>query len=347
MPCFKIISHYDISNYISYNHISSAHHAYIAAITTTSDPVTFKEATSHPNWIQAMDNELKALTLNKTWILATLPQGNNLHIINQTKHLLHQHFKLKDLGSLKYFLGLKIARNSKGININQRKYTLDLLSTIGLLACKPSKTPMARDTRLAADKGTPMTEVTKFRKLIGQLIYLFSTRPDIAYVVQQLSQHIESPTNIHYEAALRVLRYLKVAPAQGLFFPNNHPLQIKAFSDSDWATCPDTRRSITGYCIFQWIHNLLKDINIPFHTPATLYCDNASARHIATNSSFHERTKHIDLDWHLVREKLQQRLFLLLPVTSNQQLADVFTKLLDTTPFMDNVTKLGLHSIYS
>ncbi|XP_058741841.1 uncharacterized mitochondrial protein AtMg00810-like [Vicia villosa] len=329
-----------------------------------------------------MADEIQALTSNKTWIITTLPPGNDIQIINKTKQILHQHFHLKDLGPLKYFLGIEVARNTTSININQRKYTPDLLSSAGLLACKPAKTPMARDTRLSATKGITMTDPTKFRRLVGQLIYLLNTRPDIAYAVQQLSQHMQTPTDIHYEAALRVLRYRKNTPAQGIFFSSKQHLQIKAFSDSDWATCPDTRRSITGYCIYlgqslvswkskkqptvsrssteaeyrsmattvceiQWITNLLQELKIPLHTPANLYCDNASSRHIASNSSFHERTKDIDLDCHLVREKLQERLFHLLPVTSLQQLADVFTKPLDTTPFLDNLSKLGLHSIYS
>lgn len=166
----------------------------------------------------------KFFTLFLVYVDDLLIAGNNLDIITQTKQLLQKHFHIKYLGPLKYFLGLEIARKNNGININQRKYTLDILSTTGLLACKPSSTPMARDTRLSTNKGNPMTDPTKFIRLVGQLIYLLNTRPDIEYVFQQLSQHTHSPTDIHYETALCVLRYLKAAPAQGLFFPSTQPI---------------------------------------------------------------------------------------------------------------------------
>lgn len=133
-------------------------------------------------------------------------------------------------------------------------------------------------------------------------------RPDINYVTQQLSQHMHAPTSLHYDAAIRVLRYIKNTPAQGFFYPADFQLQLKAFSDSDWATCPDTRRSVTGYCIFlgqsliswkskkqptvsrssteaeyralaatacelQWLDYLLTDFQISFIKPSLLYCD--------------------------------------------------------------------------
>src|SRR4051812_35413798 len=99
-------------------------------------------------------------------------------------------------------------------------------------------------------------------------------------------------------------------------------------------------------CELQWLTNFLHELHIQFKTPSLLYCDNASAIHIANNSSFHERTKHIEIDCHIVREKLQQQLFQLLPVSSSQQLADLFTKPLDPSLFKSNICKLGLHTIY-
>jgi len=190
---------------------------------------------------------------------------------------------------------------------------------------------MQRGTKLQHESGTLMDDLSSYRQLVGQLIYLTNTRPDISYVVQQLSQFMSKPTSTHHEAAIRVLRYIKSCPDVGLFYPSTSHLQLKAFCDSDWATFPDTRKSVTGYTIFlgdsliswksekqptvskssseaeyramattvceiQWLTYLLQDFNLQFHTPALLYCDSQSARHIVANTSFHEQTKHIELD---------------------------------------------------
>lgn len=267
--------------------------------------------------------------------------GNDSTEISSITTALNSKFKIKYLGYLKYFLGLEIARSKYGIHICQRKYTLDILSECGLMASKPITTPMTKGTRLTQQGGNPLADPASYRRLIGKLLYLSQTRPDISFCVQQLSQFMGHPTSLHHEAAIRVLKYLKHTPAHGLFLPCSSSLQLKSFSDSDWASCPDSRRSITGYCIFlgdsliswkskkqatvsrssseaeyralasttcelQWLTFLLRDFHLPFQQPALLYCDNQLARHIAANNSFHERTKHIELDCHLVREKLQE-----------------------------------------
>ncbi|KAJ8773867.1 hypothetical protein K2173_008330 [Erythroxylum novogranatense] len=175
--------------------------------------------------------------------------SNNLQLIQTTKVFLDNAFKIKDLGPAKYFLGLELARSSARINLSQHKYTIDLLQDIGFLLSKPVATPMASDLRLSSS-GDFIADPSSFRCLIGKLLYLTTTRPDISFAVQQLSQFMTSPTTSHLQAAHRVLRYLKQSPGQGLFFRRNSPLKICAFSDSDWGTCPDSRKSITGYCIF-------------------------------------------------------------------------------------------------
>jgi hypothetical protein len=163
---------------------------------------------------------------------------------------LNTKFKLKDLGSVKYFLGLEIARNSKGISVSQRKYTLEILQDSGLLAAKLSKFPMEPNLKLSKQTGELLPDPTVYRRLIGRLIYLNITRPDITYSMQVLSQYMDAPRHPHLEAAHQVLRYLKTAPGQGIFFPASSDFQLKAFCDSDWAGCPDSRRSTTGFCVF-------------------------------------------------------------------------------------------------
>lgn len=336
-----------------------------------------QSSSDHSLFIKADTSSFIAILIYVDDILIA---GNNLTESTTIKAFLNTTFKIKDLGNLKYFLGLEVARSSQGIHVCQRKYTLDLLSETGLLDAKPCRTPMLKGTKLLEDSATLLPDPAAYRRLIGKLIYLTNTRPDISYSVQQLSQHMSSPTNLHHEAAIHVLRYLKSCPAHGILLPATSSIQLKAFCDSDWASCPDTRKSVTGFCIFlgdsliswkskkqatisrssseaeyramastvcelQWLTYLLKDFKLPDIPTALLYCDSQSARHIAANSSFHERTKHIELDCHLVREKLQQNLFHLLPISSAQQLADVFTKALDPTPFHNFISKLGLLNI--
>ena len=186
--------------------------------------------------------------------------GNNLDTIAYITKLLDQAFSIKDLGTLKFFLGLEVAQTSHGIHLSQRKYVLDILSDSGMLASRPVSTPMNYSTRLTASMGTPLSETSasSYRRLIGRLIYLTNTRPDITHAVQQLSQYMAHPTSAHSQAAFRILRYLKGSPGSGIFLATHGTLQLKAFSDSDWAGCRDTQRSIIGFIYsvsskFSWL----------------------------------------------------------------------------------------------
>ena len=176
--------------------------------------------------------------------------SNDMTEIKQVKDSLHRQFTIKDLGELQYFLGLEVARTSNGICLNQRKYAVDLLREEQFLHCKPVSTPIDPSVKLMANDSPCLTDHSDYRRLIGKLLYLTLTRPDISYAVQQLSQFVNQPTELHLKAAHRLLRYIKKAPSQGLFFAADNPLELKGYSDSDWAGCQDTRRSVTGFCLF-------------------------------------------------------------------------------------------------
>jgi hypothetical protein len=307
--------------------------------------------------------------------------GNDLMEFNRIKSILDLNFKIKDLGVLKYFLGLEIAQSKLGITISQRKYCLDLLQESGLLGSKPAITPLDPSAKLHQDKGQLYEDVSSYRRLIGKLLYLTNTRPAISFATQQLSQFLQKPTMSHYKAACRVVRYLKMNPGRGLFFPRDSDMQVLGYSDADWAGCLDRRRSTSGYCFFIgnslvswkakkqvtisrssseteyralstatfeliWILFLLRDLKITCPKLPVLYFDSQSALHIASNPVFHERTEHLEIDCHLVREKLQQGLLKLLPISTADQVADFLTKALPSPKFNQFVSKLGMIDIY-
>lgn len=175
--------------------------------------------------------------------------GTSPLLIDKVKIYIHGKFKLKDLGILKYFLGLEVARTKEGIFLHQRKYALELLEEHGFFESKPASTPIEQKHNLGLSTTPSLTDVLNFRRLIGKLIYLTVSRPDLAYTVHILSQFVNEPTEDHLKAAHRVLRYIKGAPAQRIFFPSNSALQLQVYCDADWAACPITRNSISGYCV--------------------------------------------------------------------------------------------------
>ncbi|XP_019430222.1 PREDICTED: uncharacterized protein LOC109337657 [Lupinus angustifolius] len=171
-------------------------------------------------------------------IILTGKSTTELHKIQQ---LLHKTFQVKDLGSLRYFLGFEIARTNKGISINQGKYTLEIVSDAGLLGYKLAPTLMLHGTHLFQDSSTPYQDAPAYRRMIGRLIYLTNTMPNISFTVNQLAQFMTTPTTMHHVAAIRVIKYIKGTPALGLFYPASSTLHIKAYNDSDWTSCPNIK----------------------------------------------------------------------------------------------------------
>ncbi|XP_014490329.1 uncharacterized protein LOC106753056 [Vigna radiata var. radiata] len=148
--------------------------------------------------------------------------SNNVAEIETITSLLDHAFKIMNLGYLRYFLGLEVARNNSEIRLSQHKYTLDILTDCGMLTSLPVAMPMDYTARLSTSSGTPLPDSSSYRLLLGRLIYLTTTRPDISYVVHHLSQFMLAPA--HSQATFRILRYLKQAPGLGLFFAANSSL---------------------------------------------------------------------------------------------------------------------------
>uniref|UniRef100_A0A2N9HY79 Reverse transcriptase Ty1/copia-type domain-containing protein n=1 Tax=Fagus sylvatica TaxID=28930 RepID=A0A2N9HY79_FAGSY len=168
--------------------------------------------------------------------------------IQDLKRFLGQHFEMKDLGPLSYFLGLEVSSSSDGYYLTQAKYTSDLISRAGITDSKIVDTPIEYNNRLNTHDGEPLPDATLYRQLVGSLVYLTVTRPDISYAVHIVSQFMAAPRSLHYAAVLRILRYLKGTLFHGLHFSSQSSLTLQAYSDADWAGDPTDRRSTTGYC---------------------------------------------------------------------------------------------------
>ena len=145
---------------------------------------------------------------------------------------------------------MEVARSQKGISISQRKYVLDLLSETGMLGCKPSDT-LIEVGKKTGDAGDAVDK-DRYQRLVGKLIYLSHTRPDIAFAVSVVSQHMHSPREAHLEAVYKILRYLKGSPGKGLLFKKNESREVEVFTDADWAGSTEDRRSTTRYCSYVW-----------------------------------------------------------------------------------------------
>jgi len=186
--------------------------------------------------------------------------GSNLSLIQQFKTHLYKWLHMKDLGDLKYFLRIEVVRSKQGIFLSQRKYVLDLLKETGMSNTKPVYLPMDPNMSLSHEDGELMSAPDKYRRLVGKLIYLTITRPDITYTVHVLSQFMQAPTITHYTTAFRVLRYLKNYPGQGVLLSSAFAPFLNVYCDSDWGRCPDSRKSVTvSYLVIPLSHGNLRN----------------------------------------------------------------------------------------
>jgi hypothetical protein len=307
--------------------------------------------------------------------------GNDYDEMGRVKEKLAIDFEIKDLGSMRYFLGMEVARSKDGIVVSQQKYILDLLKETGMSGCRPADTPMDPNAKLW-EKGSVPVDTGRYQRLVGKLIYLSHTRPDIAFSVSVVSQFMHSPFEEHLEAVYRILRYLKANPGKGLFFRKTNERNVSIFTDADWAGSITDRRSTSGYCAYVWgnlvtwrskkqgvvarssaeaeframaqgiceglwIHRVLEELKMKIELPLKLYSDSKAAISIAHNPVQHDRTKHIEIDRHFIKEKLDAGIICLPFVTSSQQTTDILTKSLARPTFEHLISKLGMTDIYA
>jgi len=196
--------------------------------------IKFSEAIRSASYIQSQaDHSLftkqqgKSFTTLLIYVDDILVTGNDLISIATTKNFLHNLFHLKDLGTVKYFFGIEVSASKNGIFISQRKYALDIIEDARLLGATPIDTSMEQGLKLS-DKSDLLKDSGRFRRLVGRLIYLIVSRPNITYDVHVLSIFMHQPRKLHMETALRVVQYLKGAPGKCLFFSPNTDFKLRA-----------------------------------------------------------------------------------------------------------------------
>jgi hypothetical protein len=244
-------------------------------------------------------------------------------------------------------------------------------------SAKPCSTPFSTSDTLSKFDGNPMADPHTYRSIVGALQYAIITRPDISYVINKASQFMHSPTDEHWNGVKRILRYLKGTLFYGLHIRVNSSFDLHAYSDADWAGCPDDRRSTSGFYVFLgsnllswgfkkqttvsrsnteaeyrgmagacteliWLQQLLHELQVPLVKNPVLWCDNLGATFLASNPVFHARTKHIEIYYHFVREKVVNKQLDVRFISSKDQLPDIFTKSLSFTRFTIPRNKLTL-----
>jgi len=291
-------------------------------------------------------------------------------LLRQIIGALQQEFSMKDLGILHHFLGMHVQHLGSNLFLSQQQYMIEILERAGMADCKSCLTPVDLNPKLSAE-GPPLssTGATDFRSLAGALQWLTFTRPDISYAVQQVCLHMHDPRETHLAALKRILRYVRGTLHMGLL--------IRPSTPADWAGCPDTRRSTSGYALFlgdnlvswsskrqntvsrssaeaeyravanavaeaTWIRQLLSELHTPLRKTTLVYCDNISSVYMSANHVQHQRTKHIEIDLHFVRERVALGDVRVLHVPTTSQFADIFTKGLPSSVFTEFRSSLNV-----
>ncbi|GJY92015.1 retrovirus-related pol polyprotein from transposon TNT 1-94 [Tanacetum coccineum] len=288
-------------------------------------------------------------------------------------------FQMSMMGQISFFLGLQISQNPRGIFINQSKYANEILKKFDLHKSDPVDTPMVERTKLDEDLSGIPVDQTQYRSMIGSLMYLTASRPDLVFAVCMCARYQSKPTKKHLEAVKRVFRYLQGSINMGLWYPKDTAMALTAYADADHAGCQDTRRSTSGSAQFLgdklvswsskkqtsmsissteaeyiamsgccaqilWMRSQLSDYGFAYnHIP--LYCDNKSAIALCCNNVQHSRSKHIDIRHHFIREQVEKGVVELYFVRTEYQLADIFTKALPRERFEFILPRLGMKSM--
>ncbi|GJR34877.1 putative ribonuclease H-like domain-containing protein [Tanacetum coccineum] len=292
------------------------------------------------------------------------------------KKLMHKKFQMSSMGELTFFLGLQVTQKDDGIFISQDKYVDEILKKFGFSTVKTASTPMETSKPLMKDENAEDVDVHLYRSMIGSLMYLTSSRPDIMFVVCACARFQVTPKVSHLHAVKRIFRYLKGQPKLGLWYPKDSPFDLEAYTDSDYAGASLDRKSTTGGCQFLgsrliswqckkqtivanstteaeyvaaasccgqvlWIQNQMLDYGYNFMN-TKIFIDNESTICIVKNPVFHSKTKHIEIRHHFIRDSYEKRLIQVIKIHTDHNVADLLTKAFDVSRFQFLTASIGM-----
>jgi hypothetical protein len=335
----------------------------------------FSRCHSDPNvYTKKVGSHLIILVLYVDDLILT---GSDSKLLNHVKTSLKKKFEMTDLGFLHYFLGLQVLQTNEGIFLSQSKYACDLLLHFHMDDCKPSPSPFQSGVKLSATCTSPEVDATLYRQLVGSLLYLTHTRPDLSFAVGLVARYMQTPHESHWKAAKRILRYVRGTVQFGIHYSSGGTPLLVGFTDSDWAGDPDDQKSTVGYvfilgsgpvtwaCKKQqtialssaeaeyraavnasqealWLRQILSEFGFQHQHPTSLWCDNQSAIKLAKDPVQHQRSKHIELHMHFIRKLIHDQVIEVLFCPTEDQVADIFTKSLTKAKFSKLRSMLGV-----
>ncbi|GKA57622.1 putative ribonuclease H-like domain-containing protein [Tanacetum coccineum] len=290
--------------------------------------------------------------------------------------LMHDKFQMSSMGELSFFLGLQVKQKSDGIFISQDKYVAEILKKFDFASIKTASTPMETNKPLTKDEEAENVDVHLYRSMIGSLMYLTASRPDIMFAVCACARFQVTPKTSHLHAVKRIFRYLKGQPKLGLWYPRDSPFDLEAYSDSDYAGASLDRKSTTGGCQFLgkrliswqckkqtivanstteaeyvaaanccgqvlWIQNQMLDYGYNLMN-TNIYIDNESTICIVKNPVSHSKTKHIEIRYHFIRDSYEKKLIQVIKIHTDKNVADLLTKAFDVSRFNFLIASIGL-----
>ena len=296
--------------------------------------------------------------------------------LNRVKQLLAERFKMKDMGELKYILGINVKQGSQCVFLNQQTYVEQMLDKYGMGNCNPASTPAATDLKLIKEDGSKSVDQSQYQSMIGSLLYLaVGTRPDIAFAVGAVSKFNSCPTESHLTAVKRIFRYLKGSSQMGIKYSGSNVLV--GYADASWGSDHDDRHSTSGVVFFSangpiswlskrqstvalstaeseyvalfssvkeavWLKQLFEDLGESQSNPIYINCDNMSALAIANNSKSNKNVKHMEIKYHYVRETIESKVVATKYCPTEVMVADILTKPLARARFEALCAMLGL-----
>lgn len=327
-------------------------------------------------YVKKVESEILVVSLYVDDLFVT---GSDEELIYKFKEEMKGAFEMTDLGKMTFFLGMQVQQKQNEIFVCQQKYAKEVLKKFNMEECKPTATPMNQKEKFCKEDEAERVDERLYRSIIGCLMYLTATRPDIMYAVSLLSRYMHCASEIHFQAAKRILRYVKGTLDYGIRFVQVKSFSLLGYSDSDWAGCVDDMRSTSGYCftmgsgIFSWcskkqeviaqstaeaeyiaaaaavnqaiwIRKLMTDLHMIQTESTKIFVDNQAAISIANDPVFHGRTKHFKIKFFYLREVQKDGEVQLVYCRTEHQNADILTKTLPKARFEFMRKRLGICS---